>query len=373
MGDNAIMTGLIHSLNEREKVEITVFSSNPDRVKKVFGLKAFAPRRQPIQVLQSLRNADALFFTGGTPFYNDMVHMLYFLALAIFARLFGARVVIFSVSLRQLSKTIPLFCLKLICKISSYIGVREYNSLEQFRQLYPREQHKIHLLPDPATQMPCTGNRSYENFLLIERIKLNKPWVAICLRNFGSPTPFHKHHFTKKFNAESTSNYIDTFRRISEWLVLEMKFQVIFLPMHIHPPDDDRIPANEIHSFVTNEDVRKDIFVINKQYDPHTMHAIISHAEFVLGVRFHSLVLSFISHVPSISIGYAQKNQAIMEFFELQRFSHSIESLDFHHIKNTINEVVENKSIIKKQIGIRQVRISHDYKNELNKIMQVIS
>jgi len=363
VGDNAILCGILDSLNKSNNINLTVFTSKPQRVIDIYRLNAYAPKKQPLQLFSSLKKADIFLFTGGTPFYDDILHMLYFTFLTVYCKIFNIPVVIFGISLRPINSTISKLLLKIIVFNSSYIGFREHDSINRFISYFPKKEANI--LPDPAIQI----SRSKDIDSHIE-IKKEHKYVCICPRNFSAKEGFRSHHYDDAYNIHELSNYIRVLKDTTEWLIQEKGYRVIFLPMHIHDPDDDREIGKLIYSQI-NDDIRKQVTVIDKQFDPIIVKEIFKQMNFVIGVRFHSIVLASSSNVPVISIGYAKKNDAIMNFIYQKKFINTISRLTTKNIQEQVIDIERN--IMDKKMELKKIYtdINKIYQKELNKILSL--
>jgi polysaccharide pyruvyl transferase WcaK-like protein len=298
--------------------------------------------------------------------------MLYFTFLSVFAKLCRTRIVFFGISLRKFDDKIPLQCFKLISFLSSYIGAREYASFYKFRKILPHSIPKIFLLPDPAMQI--ADHPEFHNQEILSKTGLDpeRPYIAVCPRDFRLKTNFHNHHYSARFEESEIENYINSLVQITEWLVSSRGYQVVFVPMHVHSPDDDRAFAKEVFSCLSDELKSGNVFFIHDQYDPHAIISFLSHSKLVIGVRFHSLVLSFTCHTPVINIGYAEKNTAIMELFRLPDYSFSLNTITFNELKNAIISIEENEVLIKDSIEKRHLELKNIYQKELLHILSLI-
>lgn len=59
----------------------------------------------------------------------------------------------------------------------------------------------------------------------------------------------------------------------------------------------------------------------------------------VAATRFHNVLLSLLLERPTISIGYGDKNDAVMAYFDLQRFGHDIETFDVAVVRQQIRDL----------------------------------
>ncbi len=82
VGDQAILLGITDSFSAHFQPRYSVITAAPQKVRSQHGLPAFAPKKTPLKLVKNLLSADALVFTGGTPFYDAKPHMSYYAALA---------------------------------------------------------------------------------------------------------------------------------------------------------------------------------------------------------------------------------------------------------------------------------------------------
>lgn len=373
VGDNAIMYGIIQSFAKKGNIDLTVFTSNPERVGRVFNVKALAPKKHPFGMLISILKANSLIFTGGTPFYDDSLHMLYFLSLAMFAKACGTKIIVFAISLRNIRKPIPLLCMKLIVRLSNYIGARENQSYEKFKKHFPASTGKLWHLPDPAISITDKSETAFDGFLKSEGLDRNLPWIAVCPRDFSPKTSFQHHHYGTSYTKDECQKYVDSLKQLTEWLVMEQKVQVVFIPMHIHFPDDDRMVGQQVYDGIQDEKIKNSIYIVRRQYGPMAIRSILSKAKLVIGVRFHSLVLAFSTQTPIISIGYAKKNHAIMQLFGLDEYCLSIDSISFPCLKSSVEMVVQEEYSLKKRVADKHSEILVQYEKELAQVFKIIN
>ncbi|MGC3972989.1 MAG: polysaccharide pyruvyl transferase family protein [Nitrospira sp.] len=135
VGDNALLLGIVESLGKAAPAEFTVLTPDPDRVRALHGLPALAPRRHPIKLLRLLSSVDALVFTGGSPFFDHTVHMLYCAALAAIARLFGAKIVVWAIWLRPLSDRHCRALVRFICRRADCLSGRDPETVRGLSEL----------------------------------------------------------------------------------------------------------------------------------------------------------------------------------------------------------------------------------------------
>jgi|GEM_PF-2861924 len=368
IGDNAIASGIRKTFNERYPTEITALTSNPERVKKALGINALRFKDNPFKVINAIRKSDYFLFTGGTPFYDDFVHMSYFSCLALSAFIFNVPVIVFGITLRSLTKMYSKLFLNLIASLSIYFGVREYDSQNKAKEILAKKLHsKIRIMPDLAFQLEyksenqrCINNQKEIN---------SKDFVVICPKTFESTKYFQKSHHNEKYSKDDIENYINSLVKITDWLIRKKNMNVVFFPMHIHEPDDDRVVGRKVLNRISDNNIKNNIFLIDDQYGPSDALCFFGKAKMVIGVRFHSVLLSIISGTPPVSFGYSTKNKSLMDLFNMQSSAYTVHEMDFNLAKKAILETLTNEKRISENM-LKKVELLRDvFKNELNMIL----
>jgi polysaccharide pyruvyl transferase WcaK-like protein len=349
VGDNAIYCGIADTVAE---AEITVISSNPERVRAIHGMKSYSPRKSPLAVLWSIAWCDFFVFTGGTPFFNDPLHMTYYWCLTLWARLFGAKVVVFGISLRSL-KGYSRFMVSTIIKSAYLASAREAASLRLMKCL--RGKREVHFLPDPAFQLKIDSDFSFKNFIDRFGFSGKDRFVGVCLRGFDSPGQFRKHHFSISVRDDQLERYYDAVASFSR-SAIEAGHKILFIPMHVHAPDDDRIPAHLVSERL-GQVMSKACAFCEDQFTPREIKALFSHLDFVLSVRFHSIVLATSVNTPVLAIEYARKNREIMKTMGMEEWSVSLLELS----KDTLSSRFYD--MLSKQQAIREVLTERNAEN----------
>ncbi len=371
VGDNAILDGICDSIRKHGEATFEVLSSSPETVEALHGIQAFAPKRSPLGVLKSVASADALFFTGGTPFYDEIAHMGYFAALATVAKMAKTPVVVFGISLRTLDKVLNRYLTSRICSQSRYVAGREKKSVERLNLLTPNHD-EVHLLPDPATQMLPETNDWAQEELATLGIHNDRPALAICLRDFGSPSSFRSAHYTRNYSTDEIENLIHSIQTLAAHVVKDFHHDVVLFPMNTKAPDDDRVPSTQVFEGIQDAAIRKHVHVVNHQYSARQMKALLGAMNVVVGIRFHSLVLSASMNVPNYAIGYAPKNAAIMDFYGRNRYMQTIDRLDSTQLLHDIDDIILNREAQSRELTVWNEKINEDYDMELQKVLNIL-
>lgn len=84
----------------------------------------------------------------------------------------------------------------------------------------------------------------------------------------------------------------------------------------------------------------------------HLMHEI-AHIDVAVVTRFHNVVAALMMGKPTVSIGYAKKNDALMGQVGLEKFCQYIETLDVERLTQQFNEVIEGHTALAQGIEAR--------------------
>ncbi len=371
IGDQAILLGMADALAPLGNPRYSVITANPDKIRAEQGWPAFAPKKTPRRLLTNLASADALVFTGGTPFYNAGPHMTYYAALARFAHARGIPVLVLGISLRTMGSSYCRFLLRKIVRWSALLGAREDRTLEAFRQI--ADPGKVCLVPDVATQLAPSAPERAREFLRREGVDASGPCVSICVRDFRAGRRFGRHHYSRTFDADALDNYRDAVLAAAVHAVRRRDCQVVFCPMNTVAPDDDRRLAGEIRDAIRDDGVRRRVFVMQQQHHPRDMKAMLGLMRANVGVRFHSLVLATSMGVPSLGIAYAHKNHAWMRFVGLDDYSHDLAEIDAELICAQLDELLLLREPIAARLRERAGRIDAQFAARLETIRGVLA
>lgn len=372
VGDHAIFGGVRDSLGKFANVYIRYLTAAPDRVRALYGVEAYAPRRSPLAVLRAVASSDMLLFTGGTPFYDHIPHMVYLSALTAVAKCFRVPVIPFAISLRGISRGLPLRFVKFICCTAAFLGAREERTLEKFRE-YARGKVPAELLPDAATQLVPVGPDEAEGLLEREGLDPAKPILGICPRTFSSDRAFQIHHYNKVFAEEVLANYRTAFAQLARYAATDLGFQLAFLPMNTQAPDDDRVVAEQIVAEIENDAAAERVHVVRTQLGPREMKGVLGRLTAVIGVRFHSLVLSSSMETPLIAVGYASKNRSIMEYIGLGEYHTDIEHVSFDFLRERLARLLDERVAITDRLAVRRREMDHLYDERVRYILSLVA
>lgn len=135
-GDEAILSVLVNHLKSLQNTDITVFSSDVEYTEKTYGLKA-VKRFCLKDVLKTIKDCDVLVSGGGSLLQDvtslkSLIYYAFIIAMGLF---FNKKVVIFAQGIGPLNSNVAQNIVKNLLKYCSYVTVRDENSLKLLEKL----------------------------------------------------------------------------------------------------------------------------------------------------------------------------------------------------------------------------------------------
>lgn len=135
-GDEAILSVLVNHLKSLQNTDITVFSSDVEYTEKTYGVKA-VKRFCLKNVLKTIKDCDVLVSGGGSLLQDvtslkSLIYYAFIIAMGLF---FNKKVVIFAQGIGPLNSNVAQNIVKNLLKYCSYVTVRDENSLKLLEKL----------------------------------------------------------------------------------------------------------------------------------------------------------------------------------------------------------------------------------------------
>lgn len=196
----------------------------------------------------------------------------------------------------------------------------------------------------------------------IKKILLNmgipigeKKCVAITVRPY---------RFTKVNGEAMYMKYKMAILYLFQWLISNNYF-----PCFVEHVYDRNVHESDI---ICIDDLRKMIpadmkygVISDKNLDCRKMKLIYSQFDYTVGTRFHSVIFSISSGVPSIAITYGgNKGRGVMRDIGLEEFSIPIEDISGEKLIDMFKNLISNRANVQNRISNIMERARHD-RNEL--------
>jgi len=214
------------------------------------------------------------------------------------------------------------------------IYARENVSSNALSELLGRH---VPVFPDLGFFLKEANTSAVENILELNEIN-NSNVVGVTVRPWrfpGHPAP-----------NERYQNYLSVLSYFVKHIVSK-GYKVAFCNQSIGPNahEDDRNAISEILSGLKTERERGDVFWINENLLCSELKSIYSHFFAFVGTRFHSVIFSVTSLVPSLAIGYGgNKAKGIMSDLGFEGMTMPIESVDLERLIKAFSDIELGRS-----------------------------
>jgi polysaccharide pyruvyl transferase WcaK-like protein len=316
IGDDAILIGLRNALNEAlPGTEIVAISSDPDQTRRVCGVEAvqllspmsgFRGSRPPIEAYyRAFRGADACVVSGGTPIY-DYEHLSRGLHFGL-PRVLGKKLFCFGIGAKPIRSRTGAAFLRLLLRRAELISVRDVPSRDELLRLGVDKQvtvtgdSALFLSPDE----PDTGLRKLSDC----GVDTSRPMVAVCPRALSID---YRRHYHEPLSRREIVGVRRAIARVAERLVEDGR-EVVFVPMHRAPYDDDLSEIRAITGLMRGRPPR----VVDVGMLPGEAMAVLGRMGLVFGLRLHSLIMAAAQGVPVVGVDYDPKIRGFMELVGL--------------------------------------------------------
>jgi polysaccharide pyruvyl transferase WcaK-like protein len=312
LGDDAILIGLKRVLTGvLPDSEIVAISSNVGYTRRVCGVDAIQ-LLSPLSKMRgdgasvggyyrTFRGADACIVSGGTPIYDygHISRIIHFcLPKALKKKLF-----LFGIGVKPVRSRIGGRLIRALIQQADLVSMRDRLSRDELLRLGIDEPVEVtgdsglFLTPEK----PAVGLRK----LMECGVDVSKPMAAICPRALSTE---HRILYHEPLSEPAISGIRRDIAWVADWLS-ESGYEVVFIPMHGVPPDDD---VHEIH-VIMGLMRRGEPKVVGVDMLPGEAMAVLGRMKLVFGMRLHSLILAAAQGVPFVGVDYDPKIRGFME------------------------------------------------------------
>ena len=294
-GDEAILSVLVNHLKSLQNTDITVFSSDVEYTEKTYGVKA-VKRFCLKNVLKTIKDCDVLVSGGGSLLQDvtslkSLIYYAFIIAMGLF---FNKKVVIFAQGIGPLNSNVAQNIVKNLLKYCSYVTVRDENSLNLLEKLGIKSE----LVCDPIYSLDIKSEP--QNGV-----------VGVQLRDFKTMNQELLQKLALLIVTKFSDKKIEIFSlQKTQDLDLSKRFEAI------------------VKSF--NPDIRTEIVeydIINR----------LSKLEYLIGMRFHAVLVALKCGVRTCAINYDVKVEKIATDANIP-----IVSMDAHENLEVVYQNMQN-------------------------------
>lgn len=312
VGDDAILIGLKRVL---EKVvpdaEVVALSSNPDHTRRVCGVDAIRLQGPRSFILQNwaadasyhkaFKDADACIISGGTPIY-DYGHLSRAFHFSI-PKFLGKKLFCFGIGVKRIRSRMGARLLRALLQRADRISTRDRISRAELRRL--GIDKPVVVTGDSALNFVPAESTVGLRKLAECGVDTARPMVAVCPRALSKD---HRVHYIEPISLKAISDIRHSVARVADHLS-GLGYEVVFLPMHRFPLDDDLREIESIMQLMSGEAPK----VIDVDMLPEEVMAVLGRMRLVVGLRLHSLILAAAQGIPAVGVDYDPKIRGFME------------------------------------------------------------
>lgn len=269
------------------------------------------------------------------------------------ARLGGASVMFVSVGAGPVYHPASRFLFLRALKMAHYRSFRDRASF-QFLKGIGFDTSKDSLYPDLVFSLPMPAT--------------TPPQIPDASKSIGlGVIGYYGEHYDVVKGQPIYREYVEKLKLIVRWL-LENGYHVRLLTGDL---ENDRQPADELLDFVSREgrDDWKDRITAAPITSVDELNAQVLQTDIVVASRFHNLVSALMAGRPVLSIGYHEKNDALMAEFGLEEYCQPIEALDVDRFVGQFQSLIKNAAGISARIQGKvdeyRGRLDEQYQNIL--------
>jgi polysaccharide pyruvyl transferase WcaK-like protein len=354
LGDAAIMSAIFDSVTkELPNAEFLVPSIAPDFIDKNYSSKFKAkgvdvrPRTLSMRLLglptiMALKRSDVALICDGIIFGYKLFSPHNFLITLIFvvplARLVGCKVVCFSCGIGPFPTRLSEIFARWVINLCDLVIMRENDSKQLCEEIGVTKP--IQVTGDAAFLNYISSDEKAKEILKSEGVDLARPILGLNV------TPYLDSWLKASERVSDADSYLNT---VAE-SILEAKKQI--KAKNGEDPECVLFSCSPMDEKFTHElSTKIDAKVIdNTRFLSHDIQAVMKQCGLLMGMRFHSLVLSSGVGVPIVGLVYAPKVKGYMRYLECPEYAIELNSITPNSLGTTLASAwLEREQLKEKQ------------------------
>ena len=281
-GDEATLMAMTTNIKEMAPdVNITAISHIPELTKTEYNINSIQ-RFNAIEVMRAIVKSDIILSGGGTLIQNGTStrSLLYYLSIIKMAKLFKKKVMLYSNGIGPVNGKLNRKLVKMVVNNVDLITLREEFSKKDLLDMGVKKP-QIHITADAAFTLKSISDEKARQFLIKEKIPLDKDIIGVSVRNWSKAKYGDK--YIKEI-AKACDNMVKQDIETSKKVMYEMK---------------------------------QDSYILQELYKPDEILGIIGQMKLILGMRLHTLLFSASKKVPMIGLVYDPKIEYYLDVLNM--------------------------------------------------------
>ena len=298
-GDEALLCTLLSMLPPH--VTPVVLSGNPDYTTQLYGVMAY-PRKDIVQVVKVLRQADAFIWGGGSLMQDatSALNPLYYGGLMLLAQRLGLKTIAWGQGIGPLRRSPTRWLTRHCLSHCTAVSVRDSKSLS----LVEGWNITATLAPDPVWAMP--NESACDESACDERTSSQK---TSCERTYGEEIEGTDRVANQSVAVVLRPHPLLTQHRLNHLTEALIQFQqatqahILLVPFQ---PVSDGAIATHLQSQLPGSSERVE------QTDPRALHKVFSRVKMAIAMRLHGAIMAVASGCQCWAISYDPKVTQLM-------------------------------------------------------------
>lgn len=327
-GDDSILYAIIREIKQMQpNVRIAALSKVPSVTSRLYGIDAIN-RFNIISVLYRLSRTKLL-ISGGGSLIQDVTStksLAYYLAIINAAKLMGKKVMLYANGIGPVKNHVNYKKVKNTLNRADLITLREpssYNELKRFGVDRP----KIVVTADPAFNLFPASEEEIEKLLAHIGADKNKRYCVAAIRPWKS----------------AGSDFCGAVAAAADYAHEKYGLECIFIQMQ--PSRDRAVTA------ACTAQMKTKARIVENELSPDLTLGLVAGAEFVLGMRLHTLIYAAKCGTPVIGVSYDPKVDSIMEYMN-QNLRVSAENPNPITLCAYIDRIMQNRDKISIDLAV---------------------
>jgi polysaccharide pyruvyl transferase WcaK-like protein len=204
---------------------------------------------------------------------------------------------------------------------------------------------KYTLYPDVAITLPCDPLEQIPISDAARRF-IEQPFIGMSIS---------KKVVREELRKKLPARYRPLMTDLMRWLL--DKGQRLLLVPHVYTPyapkDNDYELIEQVYGELKGQYPPDQLHMLTEDLPPEALKTIISRAHIFIGSRYHSLVASLSTGVPSISVGWSHKYQGLLGLFGMERYATWAERVTEAELRALVEELLNQRESLAAQMQSR--------------------
>lgn len=329
IGDEAILEGLLYVLKQYDSAaKFVVMSGNPEETKNTHGVEAvkFFPSgfRSLLNfatisaTLKAYKQSDTFVLGGGGLFtdHSSIQAVWIWFVQTVIAKIYNKKIVMIGQSVGPLNSLIAKFMTKMVFSWAASISVRDDASKKILFDIGVTSE--IQVKSDLA-------------------MNLGEIYKEIILQKKSGDSEQKRYSIINLKYLDRTNNvYEEYVVKLIEYLINQDSQEVYLKPFGAGRISDEEY----LNKLIVQYDLDKNKVHVHTDYSLQGTIKLIANAEFVLGMRLHSLILSRVCKVPFIGLNYHDK---VKNYFKDTSKILEIDEITYEKLLNCYKDIIQTK------------------------------